>query len=53
MSERRGSHYPAFHHCFLSPKRYTGHELKLLVIPERYLNIAEAYGKICVALLGS
>ena len=39
-----------FHHCFLSPKRYTEHELKLLVIPERYLNIAAAYGKICVAL---
>lgn len=39
-----------FHHCFLSPKRYTGHELKMLFLPERFLNIAAAYGKICVAL---
>lgn len=23
-----------FHHCFLSPKRYTGHELKMLFLPE-------------------
>ena len=39
-----------FHHCFRSPKRYTGHELKMLFLPERFLNIAAAYGKICVAL---
>ena len=32
-----------FHHCFLSPKRYTGHELKMQNKPERNL-------KICVAL---